>query len=170
MVYFMKNFAKILCSAALLSAPSITLADPKPEGAQRADPQTVANFYIGKSHKWNSCNGGIYFDSNWEARAYCNRDGPSVGMGKWIIYSDGKLCNDLTWYWPEGDGVGSKKEGITDRDCFDHVIDSNGDLWSRWQGEKNDPNAWWKRQGNRNIVKGDAFRREVKRLRRKLDI
>ena len=153
-------------SAALILAPMAGIADPKPKGARNASAQTVANAVAGKTHNWKDCKGGIYYGGKWQAQAWCNKDGPAVGLGTWSVNSKGRLCHDLTWYWPKGDGYGSKREPVTARNCDDHVIAPDGVMWRSWGGEKD----WWKFDTNPNLVKGFKHKRKINQLRRKLGV
>ena len=163
----MKTFIKAGAVAVAICGLSTTLsADPKPAGAKNAPPQLVANSVAGKTHIWKSCKGGIYYGGQWQAQAWCERKGPSIGIGTWSVNSKGRLCHELTWYWPKGDGYGSKKEPVTDRQCDDHVVAPDGVLWRSWGGEKD----WWKFDTNPNLVKGFKMKRKVTRLRKKLGV
>ena len=142
----------------LLTSP--TFADPKPKGAKPPDAQTLANFYAGKTTIWKSCDGGIYFGGEWQAQATCRKKGKSVGLGKWSVSRDGRVCWQLNWYWPNGaDGVGTK---IEPQSCTYHLVDANGTMWRRWQ----DDAEWWKP----NDASGFKFKRHITRLRKELNV
>lgn len=152
---------------AICIAASGVQADPKPKGAKNADPQTIANFHAGKTHNWKSCKGGIYYGGGWEAQAYCNREGPAIGIGTWRVNAKGRICHDLTWYWQSGDGsVGSKKDPVTDNECTDHVVSPDGTIWRSWGGEAD----WWRLKTSKSMVKGFKHKAKVNRLRRKLGV
>ena len=158
-----KTFFFLLTAGFGLALSNTAFADPKPKGAKSASAQTVANHYAGKTHHWKSCKGGIYFGANWQAQAYCNKEGPSIGLGKWSVTKRGKICHELTWYWPKGDGHGSK---VDKKDCTEHVVDANGEMWRSWQGEKD----WWRSQYQKNLEKGFKHKSKINRLRKKLKL
>ncbi|KNG93565.1 hypothetical protein ATO11_10130 [Pseudaestuariivita atlantica] len=141
-------------------------ADPKPKNAKITDSQTVANFYAGTSRIWTGCKGGVYFGGGFEATAYCNKQGPAVAVGKWSV-KKGVICSNLTWFWKEGSGVGSKPG---DRpNCIAHVTDAEGNIWRRW----NDDTDWWRLQpikDDTKAKKGNAFKGKISRMRRKLNV
>lgn len=138
-------------------------ADPKPKGAKPTDSQTVANFYAGTTRVWSSCNGGgIYFGGGWEAKAYCNKNSPSVGWGEWSV-KRGVLCHDVKWYWKE-DGAVKVHQGKID--CIAHVTDPEGQIWRRW----NDDADWWRLQDikkDKKAAKGFKFKNKFERTRKK---
>jgi hypothetical protein len=163
----MRNFSRLTAIAGLLVLQSgVASADPKPPGAKYANPQIVANSVAGSTHLWKSCNGGIYYGGNWQAQAWCNKDGPSVGIGTWSVDRKGRLCYKLTWYWPKGDGLGSKSKPVTDKECDDHLVSKDGTLWRSWGGEPD----WWKFHSNPNRVKGFKYKSKINRLRKKLGV
>ena len=134
----MKNVLKCVVVGIALGCAGGALADPKPKGAKAVDAQTVANMYGGKSLTWKGCKGGIYYGPNFEAQAYCNKNGKSVGVGKWNVSSKGSLCHNLTWYWPQDDGYGSKPQDK--KECIHHLVDGDGQIWRNWSGNKD----WWR--------------------------
>lgn len=144
----------------------MAIADPKPNGAKAADPQMIANFHAGKTHNWKSCKGGIYYGANWQAQAWCEKSGKSVGLGQWRVDARGQICHELTWYWKKGDGVGSKKGEVSKEDCHEHVVDEIGTVWRSWGGEKD----WWPLASNKSIVKGFKHKAKINRLRRQLGV
>ena len=165
--------AKLTLAAAIFAVSTTGgLADPQPEGAKKAPPQQVANFYAGKTQFWSTCNGGgIYYDGGWEARAYCNNRGESVGLGTWSISKNGRICHDLTWYWQDGDGsVKSDDKPVSDRNCDDIVLAPDGTLWARWVHQKTDSNAWWRLNTSDSIKTGNKLKGKIKRTRRKLGV
>ena len=158
----MKFFATTIGITALvmtLGAPA--KADPKPVGAAVPGAQTLANIYAGRTVPWKDCKGGIYFGGGWQAQAYCNRKGPAVGLGEWSVTRTGRVCYDLGWYWPTGDGVGSKPK---EKECMAHLIDASGRLWVNWEKD----NEWWGMDQSKN--KGFKLKGKVTRLRRKLSL
>lgn len=152
-----------LATSALMLAANISFADPKPKGAKPSDSQTIANFYAGSTRIWKSCNGGgIYLGGGWEAQAYCNKNSPSVGWGKWSV-KKGKLCSQVVWHWKEN-GEPKSKEG--DQDCIAHVTAPDGQIWRRW----NDDKDWWRSQDikdDKNAVKGFKFKGKFNRTKKK---
>lgn len=162
-------FLTLIAAAGFALAP-MAHAETKPAGSKRADPQAVANFWAGKTHTWKSCKGGIYYGPNWQAQAWCERDGPSVGIGKWSVSGKGVICHDLTWYWPSGEGVGSKSEPVTDRECSEHATAPDGRLLTRWLGDKTKADGWWSPVNSSGVTQGFKLNRKVTRLRRKLGV
>ena len=151
-------------------AASTASAEFKPEGARKADAQTVASFFVGKSHKWKACKGGIYYGANFEAQAWCNRKGPSVGLGKWTVSKSGTICHELAWYWPQGGGYGTKPAEVTNEQCNEAVVAPDGTLLIRWLGEPDKADGWWRPGKSNSIVKGNAFKNKINRLRRKMGV
>lgn len=155
----------IIILAAVFAATTLAMtpaqADPKPSGAKPPDAQVLANLYAGRTQLWRSCKAGIYFGAKWEAQAYCEKSGKSVAIGKWSVSRDGKLCHDMTWYWKEGDGYGSKKDG----GCVRHLVDADGTMWRKWDS---DP-EWW-RFNEERTPKGFKYKNKVNRLRKQLKI
>ena len=143
---------------------SIALADPKPANSVNADPQTVANAFAGKTMRWKNCKAGVYYGGKWEAQALCEKDGSSIGLGKWSVTREGAVCIDLVFYWDEN---GETKSQPQERnpDCIYHVVDPNGQVWHRWE----DDTEWW-RGFSDNLVKGFKYKGKIRRLRRKLDV
>ena len=154
--------AQALC--VLLMTTGVSVADPKPKGAKTADSQTIANLYVGKTQSWESCKGGVYYGSNWQAQAFCSKAGQAVGVGNWSV-KRGKVCSVMNWYWQEDGGVGSK---TNQKDkCINHVVDKDGQIWRNWQGDKD----WWRvGPSSKHLTKGFKFNRKVNRLRKKLGV
>jgi hypothetical protein len=138
-------------------------ADPKPPGARATDAQTLANLYAGKSQLWNSCKGGIYYGGQWQAQAFCSKDGESVGLGEWSVTRRGEVCHELTWYWSAGDGVGSKKDA---KDCISHVTDPQGVIWRKFENDAD----WWKVENSKSFVEGFKMKSKVSKMRRKVSL
>ena len=160
-----------LITAISATTATVSMADPRPQGAKNAPPQQVANFYAGKSQIWSTCDGGIYYGGSWQAQAYCKKDGEAVGIGTWTISRSGRICHDLTWYWREGDGsTKSNYKPVSDRNCDDISLAPDGSLWARWVHEKNESNAWWRLNGSESIKKGNKFKGKVNRMRRQLGL
>lgn len=155
----------LLATVLLAGTPALVAADPKPQNAKPADPQTIANAFAGKTFKWKTCKGGIYYGANWQAQAYCNREGPAVGIGTWSVDANARICHALTWYWFEGDEVGSKSEPVTDRNCEEHLVDPSGRIWRSWGGET----EWWDFPSS-YMKKGFLLKSKVTRLRKKLGV
>lgn len=153
----------VLGLAFAMSLPQMAMADAKPKGAKVTDNSTVANFYAGTTRIWKSCNGGgIYFDAGWEAKAYCNKNQPSVGWGKWSV-KGGKICHEVIWRWMEN---GALKTHEGKKDCIAHVTDAEGQIWRRW----NDDKDWWRVQdikSDKNAASGFKFKSKFTRTRKK---
>ena len=157
----------LLGSALMFAVGSLGAgADPKPSGAKAANPQVIANYHAGKTHIWKNCKGGIYYGSNWQAQAWCERDGKAVGLGTWKVDGRGKICHELTWYWKGKDGVGSRTPEVTEENCHEHLVDGIGTIWRSWGGEKD----WWPLAGTKSLVKGFKHKSKVSRLRNQLGV
>ncbi len=157
----------------LFVGASTALADAKPTDAVKANPQDIANFWAGKTHTWRDCKGGIYYGGGWKAEAWCEKNNPAVGIGTWSVDANGTICHDLTWYWKEGNGVGSDSPGVTERSCEDHVQTSNGEIWNRWRGHDSAKTEdWWRPANSDGVNQGydRTIKRKISRLRKKLDI
>ena len=154
-------------AASFALAASLASADPKPKNSKRADNQSVATLYAGTSRIWKSCNGGgVYFGAGWEAKAYCNKNSPSVGIGTWSV-KKGVICTQLVWYWKDGSDVKSKKQDKTD--CIAHVIDADGKMWRRW----NDDADWWTAHAikdDKSGAKGFKFKSKFNRTAKKFGL
>lgn len=142
-------------------------ADPKPANSALADSQSVANFYVGTSRIWDGCKGGgVYFDGGWEAKAYCDRNTPAVGIGKWSV-KRGVICTDIVWHWKEGSEVKSKRNDSPD--CIAHVVDPDGKMWRRWNKDAD----WWGVQdikADKKAAKGFKYKSKFNRTAKKLGL
>lgn len=157
-----RNRAFLLGAALSIVLSGHAVADPKPSGLKPMDAQQLANLYAGRTDTWTrNCGGGIYFGGGWEAQATCTKKGDSVGLGKWSVNRKGKVCWELTWYWPDGDGVGSKVE---DKNCVTVLLDPQGVVWRNWDGDKD----WWKMDVNKD--RSFKFKRPITKLRKKLKV
>ena len=161
----MKIFASGFLSAVLLVvAPGSATADPRPRGAQPASPAKVTQAYAGKTDLWEAdCGGGIYFGPNGQARAWCAQKDGNLGAGAWSVQSDGQLCQELTWYWPNGRSYGASKGN---RACISHVVDGRGKLWRSWPGSE----EWWPIDSPSGLVRGYKFQSNVKQVRSRLGL
>lgn len=154
----------LLAAIVFLSVPAMSFADALPKGAQPANPQKVASAYVGKTDLWDTnCNGGIYFSANSQVRAWCSDNSNNLGAGTWSVDDQGRLCHQLTWYWPNGSRAGSS---IGDRSCISHVVDRFGKLWRSWPS---DP-EWWPMGRNSSLVKGYKFQSDVRQTRENLGL
>ncbi|MGV6803237.1 MAG: DUF995 domain-containing protein [Ruegeria sp.] len=169
----MSHLTKLSLIAVIsIATTTVGIADPRPQGAKKAPPQEVANFYAGKTQSWSSCNGGgIYYGGGWQAQAYCKEDGESVGIGTWSISRNGRICHDLTWYWRDEDGsVKSSDKPVSDRNCDDIVMASDGTLWARWVHKKTEADAWWNLNRSESIRQGNKLKGKINRMRRNLGV
>ncbi|MDQ2092988.1 DUF995 domain-containing protein [Rhodobacteraceae bacterium 10Alg 79] len=133
-----------------------------PRGAQPASPTKVFQAYIGKTDLWDAdCGGGIYFGPNGQARAWCSQNSDNLGAGAWSVQSDGQLCHELTWYWPNGQRSGMS---AGDRACISHVVDRRGKLWRSWP----ESTEWWPIDENSGLVRGYKFQNDIRKTRSKL--
>ncbi|WP_425044047.1 DUF995 domain-containing protein [Primorskyibacter sp. S87] len=160
----MKGLLTFLVSAGLSFSSAVSVsADPKPKGATGASAQAVANLYGGMTQTWKTCQGGIYYGPNWEAQAWCGKNPDNVGIGKWRVDNKGRVCHDLTWYWPNSDGYGSKQDG---GECISHVTDAEGNLWRSWPQDS----EWWRATGSKSLNKGFTYKSKVRRAKRKMKL
>lgn len=158
-----KKYSFVGAAVLVLLNSGAALADPKPQGAKPADPNTVAQLYGGKTQIWKGCQGGIYFGSGWEASAWCKKHSDNVGVGTWKVDGKARVCRDLTWYWPEGDSRGSKPDNLG---CIEHVVAPDGTIWRSWPDE----NEWWSMSGDDSLVKGDKFKSKKRKNSKKLGL
>ncbi|CUH99990.1 DUF995 domain-containing protein [Leisingera aquaemixtae] len=143
----MKLAAKLAATVLLGALPSLVLADPKPRSAKPASPQRIAGIYAGKTDIWaEGCGGGIYYAPNQQARAWCGENSESLGAGEWTIDPQGRVCHQLSWYWPNGDQAG---KSLGEQTCISHVVDRWGTVWRSWP---NDP-EWWPLAGKNSGIK-----------------
>lgn len=161
----MKLFKRNLIVAAALSALVLpAYADPKPRGTKPADGQTVANMYVGKTQTWKRCRGGVFYGGGGAAEAYCHIEGDSenVGIGRWTVTSKGRVCADMQWHWGKGEGKSKRND---EPDCIDHIVDKDGQIWRRW----NDDKDWWKFSDD-SVDKGHTLKRKTNKLKRKFGL
>ena len=152
---------KLILGAALTALAFPAVADPKPRGAKAADGQTIANMYVGQTQTWKRCRGGIYYGGGGQSQAFCHIEGdkPNVGFGKWTVTSKGKVCADMQWHW----GKGAENSKQNDKpDCIHHIVDKEGQIWRRW----NDDKDWWRFNAD-STTKGNALKGKINRLKRK---
>lgn len=161
----LKQLFTAATALAIFIAPAPgAMADPKPKGGKRVSAQTVANLYAGKTQLWKqTCKGGIYYGPNWQAMAWCSSHPSDVGVGKWSVDRNGRVCDELNWYWQQGSEVGSKKG---DKSCISHLTDSEGTMWRNWSNDKD----WWRLPDPKHLLKGFKFKYKVNRNRRKLGV
>ena len=154
-----------LCALSLSALPAVTHADPKPRNARPAPVAKVIKTYSGKTDMWDTgCGGGIYFSPNNQARAWCSESPENMAAGHWNVSADGTLCQNLTWYWPEGNGAGSAAEKPL---CISHVVDGWGNMWRNWPG---DPEWWPVTLSSSNLKRGYVFQDNVLATRSKLGL
>ncbi len=164
-----RSSMKILCArfvtAILIAAtPIVALADPMPRAAQIASSGQVARAYVGKTDPWDKdCSGGIYFGSNGQARAWCAENSDSLGAGSWTADNQGRLCHQLTWYWPNGRRAGTS---VGEYSCISHVVDRRGKLWRSWPNDS----EWWPMDGESSLIRGYKFQSNVRQTRAKLGL
>lgn len=167
----MKLAAKLIATALLGTIPTFVLADPKPRSAKPAPPQLIASIYAGNTDIWaEGCNGGIYYSSNRQARAWCGENSDSLGAGEWKVDPQGRVCHQLFWHWPDGNRAG---KSLGEETCISHVVDRWGTVWRSWP---NDP-QWWPLAGKRSGIKkysgmkkGYKFHSNVKEVRSRLGL
>lgn len=161
---------KVKCAGALsvvlaLCFGNTAMADRLPAGASAPSAAQVSAAYAGKTDVWNeNCGGGIYFSPNGVATAWCAENSDNFGSGDWTIRSDGSLCTDLNWYWPNPNGRAGSSPGGTS--CILHVTGPFGGLWRSWDGEE-----WWRMLPSESGLKpGYLFQDDVDRTRRRLGL
>ncbi|MDJ0824238.1 MAG: DUF995 domain-containing protein [Rhodobacter sp.] len=161
----MKTLAfALLAGLVVLSVAETGRADQMPEGARPASAEEVARAYAGKSDLWEKdCSGGIYYARNWQARAWCAEKSEALGAGEWSVDDEGRMCQSLTWYWPNGTRVGATRDA---RFCISHVMDEGGDMWRSWP---DDP-EWWPMKKPTGPVSGYVFQDDVQQTRTDLGI
>lgn len=161
---------RVKCASAIavlvtLCFGNSAFADNLPVGARTPSAGQVASFYAGKTDLWrDNCGGGIYYSPNGTASAWCGENPDNVGAGPWTIESDGRLCTDLNWFWPNPNGGAGSSSGGTS--CILHVSDPLGGLWRSWDGKE-----WWRMKPSTSGLKpGYVFRGEVDQTRGRLGL
>ena len=158
---FRKNW---LVGLLIMALPVSAAADPLPYGARTPEPRQIIAAYVGKTEKWDAdCQGGIYFGSNSQARAWCAQSGDSLGAGEWTVDTYGRMCHNLKWYWPNNGRAGSSP-GETS--CILHVVDRFNRVWRSYPGQT----EWWPIKGDGTLTRGYTYQREVLALKNKLGI
>ncbi|NUH63725.1 DUF995 domain-containing protein [Sulfitobacter sp. S0837] len=148
----------------LAALPVSAMADPLPPGARTPAPQQIMAAYMGKTAIWTeNCEGGIYFGPNNQARAWCAQNNTSLGAGKWSVDAYGRMCHELTWYWPNNGRAG---RSAGESSCIQHVVDRFDRVWRNYPGQTD----WWPVKGDPNLVRGYTFRDEISATQRKLGI
>lgn len=159
-----KSILALAVLSVSLGIGGAALADPKPKHAKAASAQMIANKYAGRMHVWKSCKGGVYFGSNWEAVAYCSKHRNAVGIGQWSTQG-GKLCHKITWYSVKDGKLSTKPKEMK---CDVHMLtDQDGQVWHSWESDTD----WW--QGfprEEHFTKGNKYKRQVRRLRKKFGV
>ena len=154
-----------ISSLVLASLSSPAMADPKPKGAQFPNTEKIARAYGGKTDIWaDNCNGGAYFAPTWQVRAWCADSSDNIGAGTWSVDAAGRLCHDMSWYFPDGSGRAGKSAG--EQACINHVVDRSGKLWRNWPGDA----EWWPMDASSGLVKGYKFRTNVQQTQAKLGL
>ncbi|MES0827579.1 DUF995 domain-containing protein [Ruegeria sp. SCP11] len=159
------TFSKtLLCTVAvlglLISSTSSALADKKPKGAKKTDPQTIAQLYSGKTSNWNS-GGHAYWGPGGEYKGI-NKKGTAVGIGKWFVTTKGRLCNETIWYWPEDRQTKSEPY----EECWEFVTAPDGTIWERYMPDKTE----WYRHKPEKQVKGDAAKSKFNKIAKSLGL
>lgn len=149
---------------ALFAFSSTLAADPKPSGSKPVSGQAIANMYVGKSQVWKSCRGGVYYGGGGKAEAFCNKESGSarVGVGQWTVTSKGTVCADMRWHWGKGEGKSKQNDAP---DCMHHIVDETGQIWRRWNSDKD----WWRLNAD-SLKKGNAFKGKTNRMKRKFGV
>lgn len=143
----------------LMAVPAAVPADPMPTGAQTPSLQKVEMAYTGKTDLWQGeCDGGIYYASGGQVRAWCAQNSESLGAGTWRVEPDGRMCFQLTWYWREGDET---KAATDETECISHVVTRGGKLWRNWPENAD----WWPLDRYSGLVRGYEFMENVRRTR-----
>jgi hypothetical protein len=144
--------------------PVSALADPLPFGAKTPAPSQIIAAYIGKTEQWGGdCDGGIYFGPNNQARVWCAQSSDSLGAGSWTVDEYGRMCHDLTWYWPSNGRAGSSPG---EKSCILHVVDRFDRVWRSYPGQT----EWWPVKGDPNLIRGYIYQNEVLALKNKLGV
>lgn len=154
----------LLALALGMVASGMVAADPLPRGAQTPNAYALQSAYAGRTALWvEDCNGGIYYGPGGQVRAWCADKSESLGVGTWHADNYGRLCTDLTWYWPDGNRAGSSPGSY---ECIMHVEDRSGRLWRNWPPS----HEWWPLKGDPNFVSGYRFQHNVLQTKRRLGI
>jgi|TARA_R100000935_G_scaffold56513_2_gene88230 hypothetical protein len=160
----MASWKRSLIGLLITALPVGAIADPMPYGARTPTPSQVMTAYIGKTEKWDAdCNGGIYFGANNQARAWCAKSPDSLGAGRWYTDAYGRMCHELTWYWPNNGRAGSSPG---EKSCVLHVVDRSDRVWRSYSGQA----EWWPIKEDFSLTPGYTFQNQVRALRRKLGL
>ncbi|MFG6665246.1 DUF995 domain-containing protein [Sulfitobacter sp. 916] len=160
----MLTWKSSLFSLFVAALPAGAIADPLPYGAKTPTPNQVMAAYIGKTEKWETnCNGGIYFGANNQARAWCANSPDSLGAGKWYADAHGRMCHDLSWYWPNNGRAGRSAGEIS---CVQHVVDRFDRVWRNYPGQT----EWWPVKGDASLTRGYTFQSQVLALKSRLGL
>ena len=157
---------KTLLSISLVaSLPVAAAADPKPRNARPAPAGKVIATYSVKTDIWGQdCQGGIYFSPNNQARAWCSEQSENMAAGTWSVSADGTLCQDLTWFYPDGSGAGSSSSEPL---CIQHVVNGWGVMYRSWPGDS----EWWPvTSSNSSFKRGYVFQSDVNAAKNKLGL
>jgi len=153
-----------LACCLIAAVPVAAMADPLPYKAKTPAPSQVIAAYIGKTEQWDAdCDGGIYFGPNNQARAWCAQSSDSLGAGTWTVDSYGRMCHNLTWYWPNNGRAGSSPG---EKSCIQHVVDRFDRVWRSYPGQS----EWWPVKGDASLTRGYIYQNEVAGLKKKLGI
>ncbi|MCG7624655.1 DUF995 domain-containing protein [Epibacterium sp. Ofav1-8] len=162
----MVPLVKTLLSLSLVaSLPAAAFADPKPRNARPAPVDKVIGAYAGKTDLWEQdCGGGIYFSPNNQVRAWCAENSENMAAGTWTVSADGTLCQNLTWYYPQGNAAGSS---AAEPLCIQHVVNGWGVMYRSWPGST----EWWPvTSATSTLKRGYVFQSDVDTAKNKLGL
>ncbi len=153
-------FGTAAVSVILAANAGSALADKKPKGAKKTDPQTIVQLYSGKTSNWNR-GGHAYWGSGGKYKGI-NKKETAVGVGKWYVTTTGKLCSEATWYWEDGGKTKSEPYDM----CWEFVTAPDGTVWERDLKDKSE----WYRHNYDKQVKGDTQKRKFNKIAKSLGL
>lgn len=153
------QLAVAVCVLAAMPAAS-ALAGGKPKGAKATPPEVILQLYAGKTSNWNS-GGHAYWGPGGRFQGI-NKTKDAVGIGKWYVTRQGKLCHEANWHKAEGGAV----KAYPHKSCWQFVTAPDGTVWERYLNEDGD----WYRHKPGKQVNGNSQQRLFGRISRDLGL
>lgn len=114
-----------LCAGAGAAHAQATLfGSPVPRDSAAPEPMSLYKMFAGKSADWGA-GSYAYFAPDGTFRAV-NEAEQSLGMGRWYVTTNSKMCYDAAWMWRQ-DFDAQSSEVLT---CARFRVDKNGEMWS----------------------------------------
>ncbi len=157
-----RRVASILAICLAISAcESATDQTPILAETMKPPPQTLVRMFANRTEGWDSGSGSYYgADGTWRA---VNTTEQSLGLGRWYVTTQSKLCTESIWRWRQDFGT-ETGEKITS--CRYFRKDPNGQLWSTSETA----NGPWYPFNKDGVRRGNQISTEFNRLARYLEI